>query len=93
MQNSYFTTTNTKGQIVIPKKIRELLDLKTDTLLKISNIDTRVIIEKAKDFDKYPTTNKAYLDLLLATQGSWIDDQTIDKSHELIASKNRKKAW
>ncbi len=94
MQNSYFTTTNTKGQIVIPKKIRDLLGLNHNSLLKISSMDTKVIIEKIHENETQTESNNAYLQILKSTQGSWENEPFDSKRKiELSASKKRKSLW
>ena len=44
---------STKGQIVLPKKIREDLDIKEDTYLVIERIGDNILIKKAESrFDE-----------------------------------------
>lgn len=95
---------NAKGQIVIPKKIREELNINKDTLLNMIVRDDAIHL--------YPITNvtttaeaeashSKLLAVLEKTRGAWANEDwaAYDKQEkkrrklELEASKKRKKAW
>lgn len=91
---------NTKGQVVIPKKIRELLGIKPSSFLHI--------IQRGRGLYLYPITDLSrtgsikgenlYSRILEKTKGAWSstkDDEPEATRHarELKASAIRKKLW
>lgn len=89
---------NAKGQIVIPFKIRQALGITPDTPLSILIRGEGVYIQLIKGIITSSDSNKAYLEVLKRTQGSWRGDDwgktaRKRKKIELKASAARKKAW
>lgn len=95
-------TPNIKGQIVIPKKIRDQLNITQDTSLNIVNDGKTIHIYPVKgvttvsEFD-----NGALYAALKKTQGAWANEdwEEYDKEEkkrkkiEILATKRNKKAW
>lgn len=88
------TKSNDKGQVTIPKKIRDYLGIKTNITLILSIYDNSLLISPLK---KSTSSEKAtYLKTLQKTQGSWSGESSFEakkRKLELKASKNRKLAW
>lgn len=91
---------NSKGQIVIPFKIRQALGITPDTPLSIFMRGEGVYIQPIKGIitSSDSDSNEAYLEVLKRTQGSWRGDdwektEKKRKKIELKASAARKKAW
>lgn len=94
-------TPNTKGQIVIPKKIRNELDITpgkpfnviaSDGGIHIYPVSTVVTQEEQKN------KNELLSDILKSTQGAWAGDdwpktEKRRRKIELEASRRRKNAW
>ncbi len=98
MKRGFITEANKKGQIVIPKKIRDALDIKSNTLLNVVKRGEGVYIYPISDIISKSSTEKSYLKILEKTQGAWSDgdwDKTRKKRRkaELKASKKRKESW
>lgn len=90
--------TNTKGQIVIPQKIRKALQITPKVTLAVSLKGQSVIIQPVKDLVLKSDTQNTYSKLLQKTKGSWVGDNwettKIKRNQiELKASKNRKTIW
>lgn len=98
MKIGAFTTTNAKGQIVIPKAIRENLSLTKDTPLQVSLQGKSIIIQPVI-VNSYVQRgkNQILMQILKNAKGSWENEDFswIKKRRkiELAASKKRKKAW
>jgi len=91
---------NQKGQIVIPKSIREKLSIDENTPLNIVVKDNGFFVYPVDIQPKLKTKieKEIYLKILRKNQGSWADDNWEDtkkrrKKIELNASKKRKKIW
>ncbi len=95
-------TSNIKGQIVIPKKIRDQLNITENTALNIVDDGKTIYIHPIKevtaisDFD-----NSAFYKILKKTQGAWADgdwdrydrEEKKRRKAEILATKRNKKAW
>ena len=94
-----FTTPNEKGQIVIPKKIRDALGINSNVTLNIMQAGKGIYIYPVEEFVTKAEEESSYIQLLEKTKGSWgkkeIDDasKTQRSQLELKASKKRKNAW
>lgn len=97
-------TPNTKGQIVIPKKIRDGLNITKNTSLNIRVIDDGIYIHPITEVvtnSEEDKRHKALLQILKETQGAWADAdwdaydklEKRRKKIELAAAKRNKKAW
>lgn len=86
-----------KGQIVIPKDMRDVLYVREGTSLHISQKGQGLYIQPTEEIRHYEEQADSYLSLLEKTQGTWKDDDWDKatkqrKKIELEASK-RRKAW
>lgn len=98
MKVGSFTTTNDKGQIVIPKDIRDALSITSDVTLNITLAGDGMYIYPVEEFITKSDLESSYLDLLKKTKGSWGDDSDKQLSQqrkdlELKASDSRKTSW
>jgi AbrB family looped-hinge helix DNA binding protein len=98
MKIGSFTTTNDKGQIVIPKDIRDTLGIDSHVTLNITVAGDGIYIHPVEEFITKAETESSYLQLLEKTRGTWVEEdwdelrQTKSKT-ELNASKSRKTSW
>lgn len=95
-------TPNIKGQIVIPKKIRDELNINKGTLLNVVTKDDGIYIHPVAEVttrSEVLVSRNALLDALEQTRGIWANDKDFDKRQkqsrklELAAAKKMKKAW
>lgn len=98
MKIGNFTTPNHKGQIVIPKEIRDALSIDTNATLNIILAGKGIYIYPVEEFLTKAEGESSYIKLLEKTKGSWKDDNwdTFSKKKskiELEASNSRKRAW
>ncbi len=91
-----FTTPNAKGQIVIPKGIRDKLGINEKVTLNITVSGNAIHIYPVSGFITSTEGESSYSQLLEKTKGSWgtVKPLSPAKSQlELAASKKRKKTW
>jgi AbrB family looped-hinge helix DNA binding protein len=98
MKVGSFTTANDKGQIVIPKDIRDALGITANVTLNITQAGQGIYIYPVEEFITKSEMESSYIDLLKKTQGSWGNepDAEIDKQRrelEAKASDSRKNSW
>lgn len=99
MQFITLATSNTKGQVVIPKKIREQLNITPDTILQVGLTANSFVFTPVKSVITLADSDSSYLQILEKTHGSWLEaekpkkQKTNKRNLELLASKNRKQAW
>ena len=90
------TKPNQKGQIVIPKAIRDKLHITKDVPLSIGMRGSGIYISPLSNTGTAESKD-AYIKILEKTKGSWKEDwSTLEKKRrklELEASKMRKQAW
>ena len=91
---------NNKGQIVIPKTIRDELNITSDTTLQIRLTGQIISIVPVENVILRSYSEGSYAKLLKKTQGGWAkDNKIIEKEQksrrkiEIEASKKRKKQW
>lgn len=93
---------NSKGQIVIPKKIRDELNIKEDTPLNIVVRENGIYIHPVKEvitYEEAKTSRTILLELLNETRGMWAGDKNFSQRQaqreklEIVASKRMKRAW
>lgn len=92
----YFTTTNQKGQVVIPKKIREKLNIKVNSPINLVIRGNGIYLYPIKNFAIQSETENSYLSILSKTKGAWQDEIVTEidsRGLELSASSKRKLAW
>ena len=100
MKIGILTKPNEKGQIVIPKEIRDRLDISKDTGLNILVGDTGFYVYPINQVFMRKNMGSSYLELLKRTQGAWGKETLVEKRRrlkqrkiELKASERRKNAW
>jgi AbrB family looped-hinge helix DNA binding protein len=96
MQIGEITTTNSKGQIVIPKKIRSALGITTGTAIKVISRGKGLYLLPIKGFLTTEEQENSYIKILEKTIGSWGKFQSVEspkKELEIKASQNRKSGW
>ena len=98
MKIGAFTTPNDKGQIVIPKEIRDALGINTHVTLNVSMVGKGIYIYPVDEFLTKAEGESSYIKLLEKTKGSWKGEdwsslRKIKSNVELEASKARKKTW
>jgi len=89
---------NTKGQIVIPKKMRDSLGIHPNAPLNLILAGNGIYLYPIKEVIIQTKTENSYLDLLKFTQGTWKDNSWPSqrkkrKQIELKASLKRKQTW
>jgi AbrB family looped-hinge helix DNA binding protein len=101
MKDSTITTTNSKGQIVIPKAIRKALKISENVALYVSQRGGGIYIHPIQDVVLVEEAeNKSYVKVLKEARGSWGEADAKEKKREeekreleLKASEQRKKQW
>jgi AbrB family looped-hinge helix DNA binding protein len=88
-------TPNTKGQIVIPQKMRGGLGITSDTPLHLSLTGDAIMIRPIRSIITNNDTHVARAEVLKNTAGSWIGDdwpktEKKRKQIELAETKKRK---
>lgn len=98
MKIGSFITPNEKGQIVIPKEIRDALGIDTNVTLNVILAGKGIHIYPVKEFLTKTEAESSYIKLLEKTKGAWKGedwDSVKEKKSkiELAASKSRKNSW
>lgn len=98
MKIGSFTTPNDKGQIVIPKDIRDALAIDTNMTLNVILAGNGIYIYPVEEFLTKAEGESSYIKLLEKTKGTWKDEnwnklREKKAKIELEASKIRKNAW
>ena len=100
MSFTTIATANQKGQVVIPKKIRDELGIDSQVKLLISQRNSGVFIQPVKGvITQLSDCDSGYTELLAKTQGAWQDDQTWPEQSkarsqlEKQASQKRRSRW
>lgn len=98
MKIGSFMQTNTKGQIVIPKSIRDALGIDPNVTLNITLAGKGIYIYPVEEFLSKIDKESSYIRLLEKTKGTWKDEdwsrsRKKRSETELKASKLRKKLW
>lgn len=88
-------TPNTKGQLVIPQKIRDSLAISPTTPLQITVVGKAIMLQPIKSIINYSDFETSYSEILKKTQGSWYSLKQTSKDSkralELKATARRKK--
>ncbi len=91
---------NQKGQVVIPKSIRDTLGITQDTSLNIVLRGNGLYIYPIDEVKGLFDDAQSYASILRKTQGSWGEESPEEKARnkahrdlELKASKLRKQQW
>jgi AbrB family looped-hinge helix DNA binding protein len=96
MNIGVFAKPNTKGQIVIPKEMRDKLGIDEHVTLNITLVGNGIHVYPVSHFVTKAEKESSYLKLLGKTKGAWGTDaskQDQRRESELTASAKRKKAW
>lgn len=92
------TRPNSKGQIVIPKKFRDQLDIDEEVLLSLIIQGNGVFISPLKRSTSTSDSKQIFQEVLKMTAGAWKGDDWDNTEQrrqkiELQAAKERKTAW
>lgn len=98
MNIGVFTKPNNKGQIVIPKHIRDSLGMIEGQPLQIVVSGTGVYIKPVREVITGSSSKDLYLKILEQTKGTWAEDdweETEKRSRaiETEAAKKSRKKW
>ncbi len=98
MNLGYIVEPNSKGQIVIPKKIRAKFGIKKGDFLNLIVRGDGIYLHPIRLVVPKLTKIDAYAKVLEKTQGAWGEDDWPEtearrRKIELEAAKERKKAW
>lgn len=98
MKVGTFATTNDKGQLVLPKEMRNALGIDSSVTLNIVLAGKGIYVYPVEEFITKSETESSYLQLLQKTKGTWSDEnwdelQQKRSEVELRASEDRKKRW
>lgn len=89
---------NQKGQIVIPKKIRETLNINQDVPLNVSLKGNSIYVSPIHSITNISNTSDSYLKILGKTQGSWQKENLTKlvkrrRKIEIEAARKRRRTW
>ncbi len=98
MKIGIVTKTNQKGQIVIPKTMREELGIDANVPLNLAIKDNGIYIYPIDAVFAKKKGEGSYLNILEKTQGTWAKEDWISSNKkrrkiELAASRRRKREW
>lgn len=99
MKVGIFTEANKKGQIVIPKVMRDSLGINENVLLNIIQKDGGVYIYPVSDVITKIESEDSYSKVLDKTRGAWRFDKGWKKREkeikriEIAAARRNKKLW
>lgn len=98
MKIETITKTNQKGQIVIPKAMREALGIDTGAVLNLTLRGSGIYIFPVDEVLTKIEAESSYLKILEKTQGSWAKEdwgflRNKRRKTELSASKKRREVW
>lgn len=100
MKNVTISKPNSKGQVVIPKPIRDELGINPNVYLRITSVGTSIFMHPITNTATTASESLPFSEILKKTQGAWAKDwpalkKTFAKRHalELKAAQKRKQAW
>ncbi len=98
MKVGTITKPNVKGQVVIPKEMRDSLGITTDMVLNLVLVGNGIYIYPITEILTKSDSDNSYLQLLAKTKGSWSDEDWDElpktrSKFELKASQSRKNSW
>lgn len=100
MKVGTITKSNSKGQIVIPKDIRDTLGINDSVFLNIVARGRGVYIYPIEDVSLVSDRSDSYVRILKKTQGAWGKSSAAEiarvqscRKKELAASQKRKAQW
>lgn len=91
-------TTNDKGQLVIPKEMRDALGIDSGATLNLVLAGKGIYVYPVEEFITKSETESSYLQLLKKTKGTWAGEEWDELRQkrseiELRASESRKDQW
>ncbi|HBH46933.1 MAG: hypothetical protein A2445_05500 [Candidatus Jacksonbacteria bacterium RIFOXYC2_FULL_44_29] len=98
MNVGFITKSNQKGQIVIPKAIRDNLGIEAESSFNIIVRGQGIYLYPISEVIGPVDTENSYLEILKKTKGAWHNDnweETVKarRKIELKAAKKRKELW
>ncbi len=98
MNIGVIATPNTKGQVVIPKKLRVQFGIDSGSPLNIVAGDGMIYLKPIRTLrGRFPQIGGPYLRVLGMTRGAWGHER--DHGHqrkqrlEIVAARRRRRAW
>lgn len=89
MNTVRFVKSFSKGQITIPKEIRDTLGITHEFWLKLSTQNGRIIAEPVEK----TTTNEAYRKKLLTIKGGWLSLKEYKENRKQLTERDKKLNW
>ena len=74
MKSGYIIKTNPKGQIVIPKELRESLDIDKDTPLNLIKRGEGIYLSPVSEVIPKAEEEDSYVEVLKKTKGTWANE-------------------
>lgn len=100
MNVGIITNVGTKGQIVIPSKMRKTLGLEPGVPVSVNLVGESIYVQPVSVTPKVAEDNSVYLEILKKVQGSWGPETEEEKKMErkrkkleLAAAKRSRNAW
>lgn len=100
MKVSYLTSPNPKGQVVIPKVLRDALRISPETTLNMVPADGGLYLYPISEVVTEMENESAFMSLLKITQGAWGKETDQERKNakkrvevEKQAAQQRKAAW
>ena len=97
MKVGIITKPNDKGQVVIPKEMRNALGINANVLLNLVLVENGIYIHPVTEVLTKSDTDSSYSKLLEKTQGAWGDEEDpLAKRREQLELEQviaRKKPW
>ncbi len=98
MNLTTITKPNSKGQIVIPKKFRQELDINENVFVNLILKPEGVLISPLNKSTTSSDSKKIFQEILKSTSGAWKNDdwKSTEKRRrkiEIQAAKSRKSEW
>lgn len=97
MKIGIITKPNEKGQVVVPKKLRDLLGINENTLLNLVVRGKGIYLYPISEVIGKVESENSYYKVLEKTRGKWSENWSVLRDErrdvELTASKRRKKTW
>lgn len=94
MISTTITNTNQKGQLVIPKDMRDELQIDRTVNLLVKLLGKSIVISPIEAVITTADDETSYLDILEQTKGIWKGDSKPKKRKiELSAAEKRRNAW
>lgn len=85
--------TNQKGQIVIPKDIRDILKIDDSVMLLIKQYGKNIVLTPVDSIVPNIRTDSNLKDILNQTRGSWGTSEKEDTQFEIHNKKIEKRDW